>query len=209
ASASKIAVFPTAATSMQPLPPSGSFAPPVPPEPESPDDRSITPAPDGYATIGEVKAAVSIPVVANGDIGSPQAARDVLRATGADAVMIGRAAQGRPWIFREIVHFLATGELLAEPDDAEIAALLRDHLLDHYAFHGERAGVRSARKHVGWYLASRPGAQTFLPVFHALETPEAQLAAVERFLAPGEPIGAPTPAGGAANDTQFRRSKSA
>ncbi|RPH58059.1 MAG: tRNA dihydrouridine synthase DusB, partial [Burkholderiales bacterium] len=105
-----------------------------------------------YATIGEVKAAVSIPVVANGDIGSPQAARDVLRATGADAVMIGRAAQGRPWIFREIVHFLATGELLAEPDDAEIAALLRDHLLDHYAFHGERAGVRSARKHVGWYL---------------------------------------------------------
>jgi len=162
-----------------------------------------------YATIGEVKAAVSIPVVANGDIGSPQAARDVLRETGADAVMIGRAAQGRPWIFREIAHYLETGELLPGPDDAEIAALLRGHLLDHYAFNGEHAGVRSARKHVGWYLAERPGAQDFLPMFHALEAPEAQLAAIERFFAPGGAISAPPPAAGAANDTQFRRSKAA
>ncbi|MEZ5604276.1 MAG: tRNA dihydrouridine synthase DusB [Burkholderiaceae bacterium] len=155
-----------------------------------------------YATIGEVKAAVSVPVVANGDIDSPQAARDVLRATGADAVMIGRAAQGRPWIFRQIAQFLETGELLAEPDDAAIAMLLRDHLLDHYAFHGEERGVRSARKHVGWYLAGRAGAQAFLAEFNALESAEAQLAAVEGFLAQNGRAGA-------ANDTQFLRSHAA
>ncbi len=155
-----------------------------------------------YATIAEVKAAVSIPVVANGDIDSPQAARDVLRATGADAVMIGRAAQGRPWIFGQVVHFLETGELLAEPDDAAIAALLREHLLDHYAFHGEERGVRSARKHVGWYLSGRPGARRFLAIFNALDTAEAQLAAAEAFLAPTGRLGA-------ANDTQFLRSHAA
>ncbi len=155
-----------------------------------------------YMTIGEVKAAVSVPVVANGDIDSPQAARDVLRATGADAVMIGRAAQGRPWIFREIVHFLATGEPLAAPDDAEIAAWLREHLLDHYAFHGEERGVRSARKHVGWYLSGRPGAQAFLAAFNALDDAAAQLAAVEGFLAQcGRRA--------AANDTPFLRSHAA
>jgi tRNA-dihydrouridine synthase B len=155
-----------------------------------------------YATIAEVKAAVSIPVVANGDIDSPQAARDVLRATGADAVMIGRAAQGRPWIFGQVAHFLETGELLAEPDDAAIAALLREHLLDHYAFHGEERGVRSARKHVGWYLSGRPGARRFLAIFNALDTAEAQLAAAEAFLAPTGRLGA-------ANDTQFLRSHAA
>ncbi len=155
-----------------------------------------------YATIAEVKAAVSIPVVANGDIDSPQAARDVLRATGADAVMIGRAAQGRPWIFGQVVHFLETGELLAEPDDAAIAALLREHLLDHYAFHGEERGVRSARRHLGWYLSGRPGARRFLAIFNALDTAEAQLAAAEAFLAPTGRLGA-------ANDTQFLRSHAA
>ncbi|KAA0218996.1 MAG: tRNA dihydrouridine synthase DusB [Lautropia sp.] len=155
-----------------------------------------------YATIAEVKATVSIPVVANGDIDSPQAARDVLRATGADAVMIGRAAQGRPWIFGQVVHFLETGELLAEPDDAAIAALLREHLLDHYAFHGEERGVRSARRHLGWYLSGRPGARRFLAIFNALDTAEAQLAAAEAFLAPTGRLGA-------ANDTQFLRSHAA
>jgi tRNA-dihydrouridine synthase B len=160
-----------------------------------------------YATIGEVKAAVSVPVVANGDIDSPQVARRVLRITGADAVMIGRAAQGRPWIFREIAHFLATGELLAAPDDIELAALLRRHLLDHYAFHGEYAGVRSARKHVGWYLARRSGARAFLATFNALDTAEAQLAAIAGFVARGECIGAA--AGGAANDIQYCRSDAA
>ncbi len=155
-----------------------------------------------YATIAEVKATVSIPVVANGDIDSPQAARDVLRATDADAVMIGRAAQGRPWIFGQVVHFLETGELLAEPDDAAIAALLREHLLDHYAFHGEERGVRSARRHLGWYLSGRPGARRFLAIFNALDTAEAQLAAAEAFLAPTGRLGA-------ANDTQFLRSHAA
>ncbi len=162
-----------------------------------------------FATVGEVKAAVSIPVVANGDIDSPQAARDVLRATGADAVMIGRAAQGRPWIFREIAHFLETGQLLPEPGDAEIAALLREHLLDHYAFHGDVRGVRSARKHVGWYLAGRPGARDFLHDFNALDDAPAQLAAVERFLAQSGSFAAAKPDSGAAYDTRFLRSHAA
>ncbi|MBN9459962.1 MAG: tRNA dihydrouridine synthase DusB [Burkholderiales bacterium] len=162
-----------------------------------------------YATIAEVKAAVSIPVVANGDIDSPQAAREVLRATGADAVMVGRAAQGRPWIFREIAHFLATGSLLAEPDDAEIGAVLRDHLLDHYAFHGEASGVRSARKHVGWYLAKREGARAFLAHFHTLESPEAQLAAIGLHFQRAN-VGDPArPQGRAANDRKFLRSDAA
>jgi tRNA-dihydrouridine synthase B len=93
-----------------------------------------------------------VPVVANGDIDSPEKARDVLRATGADAVMVGRAAQGRPWIFREIDYFLANGHRLPPPDAREIWSLLRQHLLDHYAFYGEFTGVRTARKHIGWYL---------------------------------------------------------
>ncbi len=162
-----------------------------------------------YATIGEVKAAVSIPVVANGDVDSPAKARAVLRATGADAVMVGRAAQGRPWIFREIAHFLATGEALPPPDDAELEALLRAHLLEHYAFYGERAGVRSARKHVGWYLAGRPGARSFLDAFNALDDAPAQLAALERFLATSGAAGPGRAAAGAANDTPYLRSQAA
>ncbi|MGE0799825.1 MAG: tRNA dihydrouridine synthase DusB [Lautropia sp.] len=105
-----------------------------------------------YETIAEVKAAVRVPVVANGDIDSPQKARDVLRATGADAVMIGRAAQGRPWLFREVDHFLATGLQLPAPTWREVRDLLLAHLLDHYRFYGEATGVRTARKHIGWYL---------------------------------------------------------
>jgi tRNA-dihydrouridine synthase B len=107
-----------------------------------------------YATIAAVKAAVRIPVMANGDITTPQKARQVLDATGADALMIGRGAQGRPWIFREIAHYLATGELLAEPEPAEVAAILLGHLEHLHAFYGEQAGVRIARKHLGWYLKS-------------------------------------------------------
>lgn len=105
-----------------------------------------------YDTIAEVKRAVRVPIVANGDIDSPARAAHVLARTGADAVMIGRAAQGRPWIFREIDHFLRTGALLAPPSLAEIRAVLREHLLDHYAFYGEHAGPRIARKHIGWYI---------------------------------------------------------
>jgi len=105
-----------------------------------------------YDTIAEVKQALRIPVVANGDIASPARAAFVLARTGADAVMIGRAAQGRPWIFREVAHFLQTGTLLPPPDLHEIRSVLREHLQDHYAFHGEWSGPRIARKHIGWYI---------------------------------------------------------
>ncbi len=112
-----------------------------------------------YGTIAAVKAAVGIPVIANGDIDTPERARDVLAATGADAIMIGRAAQGRPWIFREIAHFLDTGMHLPPPTVDEARALIVEHLADHYAFHGEAAGVRTARKHLGWYGRRRGGAR--------------------------------------------------
>ncbi len=103
-----------------------------------------------YDTIAAVKAALRIPVVANGDIDSPEKARQVLQATGADALMIGRAAQGRPWIFREVAHYLATGTHLAPPLVAEVQRALLEHLQDHYGLYGEYTGVRSARKHIGW-----------------------------------------------------------
>jgi tRNA-dihydrouridine synthase B len=114
-----------------------------------------------YETIAAVKAAVRIPVVANGDITSPQKAREVLAATGADAIMIGRAAQGRPWLFREIEHFLQTGELLPPPRIDEIQQVMNEHLEDHYAFYGEFTGVRTARKHIGWYTRGLSGANVF------------------------------------------------
>ncbi len=114
-----------------------------------------------YDTISAVKASVRVPVVANGDIRTPEQARSVLAHTGADAIMIGRAAQGRPWIFREITHYLATGTQLAPPLVAEVRRLLLDHLQDHYALYGEHTGVRSARKHIGWYVAGLPGGAAF------------------------------------------------
>ena len=114
-----------------------------------------------YATIAAVKAALRIPVVANGDIDSPHKAQAVLRATGADALMIGRAAQGRPWIFREIAHYLTTGALLAPPLVLEVRRALLAHLQDHYGLYGEFTGVRSARKHIGWYVRDLPGGDAF------------------------------------------------
>lgn len=134
-----------------------------------------------YGTIAAVKDAVRIPVVANGDITSPEKARAVLAATGADAVMVGRAAQGRPWIFREIVHFLATGTHLAPPLVAEVRRALLGHLQDHYALYGEFTGVRSARKHIGWYVRSLPGGEAFRAEMNAIEDSAAQLRAVQRF----------------------------
>ena len=122
-----------------------------------------------YDTIAAVKAAVKVPVVANGDITSPEKARDVLAATGADAIMIGRAAQGRPWIFREIGHFLATGEHLAPPLVAEVRRLLLDHLHDHYSLYGELTGVRSARKHIAWYLRALPGGEALRAHINTIE----------------------------------------
>ncbi|MBL0920340.1 MAG: tRNA dihydrouridine synthase DusB [Hydrogenophaga sp.] len=109
-----------------------------------------------HETVALIKRSVKIPVVANGDIHSPERAREVLQRTGADAIMIGRAAQGRPWIFREIAHFLATGEHLSAPDLAEVRGWLLEHLDDHYSLYGEDTGVRSARKHLGWYAQSLP-----------------------------------------------------
>ncbi|MDD2844954.1 MAG: tRNA dihydrouridine synthase DusB [Rhodoferax sp.] len=134
-----------------------------------------------YDTIAAVKAALRIPVVANGDIDSPEKARKVLLATGADAVMIGRAAQGRPWIFREIVHFLATGEPLAPPLVAEVKQLLLAHLQDHYSLYGEFIGVLSARKHIGWYVRELPGGEAFRSHMNTLPDCQTQWAAVEDF----------------------------
>ncbi|MES2401339.1 MAG: tRNA dihydrouridine synthase DusB [Pseudomonadota bacterium] len=134
-----------------------------------------------YDTIAEVKAALRIPVVANGDINTPEKVRDVLAYTGADAVMLGRAAQGRPWIFREATHFLATGTHLAPPLVVEVKRLLLDHLLDHYSLYGAFTGVRSARKHIGWYVKSLPGGDAFRARMNLLEDGEAQLLAVTDF----------------------------
>ena len=134
-----------------------------------------------YDTIASVKSALRIPVVANGDISSPEKARDVLAYTGADAVMVGRAAQGRPWIFREIVHFMATGTHLAPPLVAEVKRLLLDHLLDHYALYGEFTGVRTARKHIGWYVKTLPGGERFRAQMNLLDDCKAQLQAVGNF----------------------------
>ena len=134
-----------------------------------------------YDTIAEVKQAVKIPVVANGDIDSPEKAQAVLRYSGADAVMIGRAAQGRPWIFREITHYLETGEHLAQPLVMEVRRLLLDHLQDHYALYGEDSGVRSARKHIGWYVRQLPQGDTFRRHMNTLESAQAQHQAVADF----------------------------
>ena len=135
-----------------------------------------------YETIAAVKAAVAIPVVANGDVDTPQKARAVLAATGADALMIGRAAQGRPWLFREIAHFLATGTTLPPPRIDEIRAVLNHHLEDHYAFYGEFVGVRTARKHISWYCRGLVGAQAFRQHMNTLDDAAAQLAAANAFL---------------------------
>ena len=131
-----------------------------------------------YDTVAAVKAALAIPVVANGDIDSPQKAREVLRLTGADAIMIGRAAQGRPWIFREIAHFLATGETLVAPEVAQAKRWLLEHLEDHYGLYGEYAGVRTARKHIGWAVRALPGGEDFRARMNLLDTCDAQVRAV-------------------------------
>lgn len=122
-----------------------------------------------YDTIAAVKASVSIPVIANGDIDSPEKARFVLDCTRADGLMIGRPAQGRPWIFREVAHFLATGERLPEPGITEVREILLGHLEDLYAFYGEAAGVRIARKHLGWYAKDRPENAAFRAVANRAE----------------------------------------
>ncbi len=134
-----------------------------------------------YDTIAAVKHAVSIPVFANGDIDTPQKAKQVIAYTGADAVMIGRGAQGRPWLFREINHYLATGELMEEPSLEEIRKILLGHLQELRTFYGDYLGVRIARKHVGWYLQAQPEGKSFRKEFNVLETAEEQTSAIERY----------------------------
>ncbi|WP_046111053.1 tRNA dihydrouridine synthase DusB [Aquincola tertiaricarbonis] len=131
-----------------------------------------------YDIIAAVKTALSIPVVANGDIDSPEKARAVLAYTGADALMVGRAAQGRPWIFREIAHYLATGTLLLPPPVADVRGWLVAHLLNHYGLYGEQSGVRSARKHIGWAVHALPGGAEFRARMNLIDDCEQQLRAV-------------------------------
>ena len=134
-----------------------------------------------YDTIAAVKSAAHIPVIANGDITTPEKAKYVLEYTGADAIMIGRAAQGRPWIFREIEHFIETGEHLPLPEVIEIHRVLMAHLHDLYEFYGEYSGVRIARKHISWYTKGLTGSASFRHAMNQLQTTVEQVHAVDRF----------------------------
>jgi tRNA-dihydrouridine synthase B len=155
-----------------------------------------------YDTVAAVKAALRIPVVANGDIDSPLKAQQVLRHTGCDALMVGRAAQGRPWIFAEIAHYLQHGRLAAAPATHQVRQWLLEHLHDHYALHGEHLGVRTARKHIGWAVRALPGGEAFRAAMNTLQTCDAQLRAVSTFfdeMAQEHPL-LPQAAAAAAND---------
>jgi len=134
-----------------------------------------------YATIRAVKAAVAIPVIANGDVDSPEKALHVLEQTGADGLMVGRAAQGRPWIFREIEHFLATGTRLPEPSADEIREIMLGHLENLYSFYGEYTGVRIARKHISWYSKGQRGGALFRNAVNRVDTRQEQLAMTREF----------------------------
>jgi tRNA-dihydrouridine synthase B len=134
-----------------------------------------------YDTIAEIKRTVNLPVIANGDVATPEAAKSVLQHTGADGIMIGRAAQGRPWIFREIAYYLATGGHLPPPTVAEARMLIVDHLHDHYSFHGDETGVRTARKHLGWYTQALAGGAAFRRAMCEAQSAAAQLAIVGEY----------------------------
>ena len=134
-----------------------------------------------FETVAEVKAGVRIPVIANGDIGTPEEAARVLALTGADGIMLGRAAHGRPWLFREFLHFLNQGTKLPPPAAAEMRAVALEHLEGIYSLYGEELGVRIARKHIGWYVRGLPGGEAFRREANAIVSAHAQLAAVGRF----------------------------
>ena len=134
-----------------------------------------------YETIAAVKASSQIPIVANGDINSPEKAQAVLKYTQADAVMIGRAAQGKPWIFREIDYFLRTGNHLLAPTINEMMQIMGEHLLEHYAFYGEYVGLRTARKHIAWYCKGLRDSHTFRHHMNTIESCEQQLKAVQTY----------------------------
>jgi tRNA-dihydrouridine synthase B len=134
-----------------------------------------------YDTIAAIKQRASIPVLANGDVGTPEKARAVLAHTGADGLLIGRGAQGRPWIFRELAHYLATGERLAEPSAAEVCTVLIEHLQNLHAFYGESQGVRIARKHLGWYAKDRAEHAAFRTVINRAESAAEQIDLTHRY----------------------------
>ena len=134
-----------------------------------------------YETIAAVKSEAAIPVIANGDIDTPERVRQVLDYTKADGVMIGRAAQGRPWMFREISHYLETGKHLPPPEVTEIHRVLVAHLHELYEFYGEYTGVRVARKHISWYTKGLAGSAAFRHAMNRLESSAEQLAAVDGF----------------------------
>ncbi len=136
-----------------------------------------------YDTIAEVKSRVRIPVFANGDITTPEQAQYVLKHTGADGLLIGRGAQGRPWIFREILHFLETGTHLAEPPLGEVEQILIEHLAELHSFYGETMGVRIARKHVGWYLQSHDQSKEFRKRFNAIDDALEQKDSIQQYFA--------------------------
>ncbi|OOS24603.1 tRNA dihydrouridine synthase DusB [Moraxella pluranimalium] len=135
-----------------------------------------------YELIKKVKDSLTIPVIVNGDIDSPQKALDVWQQTGADAVMIGRAAQGRPWLFRDIAHFAETGEELSPPSVAELRQIVLTHLEELYRFYGEYSGCRIARKHIAWYTGGLPNSNAFREAMYACETTAEQYRAVDKFL---------------------------
>ena len=154
-----------------------------------------------YDTIAAVKAAVRVPVVANGDIHSAAKARAVLQHTGADALMIGRAAMGRPWIFREIAHELATGHALPAPPTLDVQRWLVEHLHQHYGLYGEFTGVRSARKHIGWAVRALPGGEAFRQAMNRIDDARDQVDAVTAFFDTLAQTHHLLPAGDAANDS--------
>jgi tRNA-dihydrouridine synthase B len=134
-----------------------------------------------YDTIAEVKSRIGIPVIANGDISSPEQAKAVLERTGADAIMVGRAAQGRPWLFREITHYLATGESVSPPSARERAAVLVEHLDGLYDLYGGEQGARVARKHIGWAVRGLPGGEGLRYAVNGIHVADAQRAAVNDY----------------------------
>ncbi|NSM09962.1 tRNA dihydrouridine synthase DusB [Moraxella bovoculi] len=135
-----------------------------------------------YDLIKQVKQQVKIPVIVNGDIDSPQKAKAVYELTGADAIMIGRAAQGKPWIFRDIHHYLQTGELLASPSISELRKIVLTHLEELYQFYGEYSGCRIARKHIAWYTGGLPNSNAFREAMYSKDTTAGQFAVVDEFL---------------------------
>ena len=134
-----------------------------------------------YSLIAQVKQEINIPVIANGDIDSPQKAKLVLEQTGADAIMIGRAAQGRPWIFRETAHYLATGEILPAPTILEVKTVLLEHLNELYEFYGEYSGCRIARKHIAWYTKGLRGSNEFRQAMYQVDTTLQQAQVVSQY----------------------------